>query len=123
MYMRKELAWACVAAFVGLAIAFYALAQPATPEEPVVRIVAKRFNYIPGAVTIKKGVPVVFELTSEDVLMGFTVPDLDLRAEIVPGKATRVRVVPQKTGTFVFLCDIFCGVGHEEMNGKVTVVE
>ena len=121
MYMRKELAWACVAAFVGLAIAFYAL--PATPEEPVVRIVAKRFNYIPGAVTIKKGVPVVFELTSEDVLMGFTVPDLDLRAEIVPGKATRVRVVPQKTGTFVFLCDIFCGVGHEEMNGKVTVVE
>ncbi len=24
--------------------------------------------------------------------------------------------------TFVFRCDIFCGTGHEEMNGKLTVV-
>ncbi|HXD51403.1 MAG TPA: cytochrome c oxidase subunit II, partial [Burkholderiales bacterium] len=40
-----------------------------------------------------------------------------------PGKTTRLRLVPDKTGTFVFLCDVFCGTGHEEMNGKLIVVD
>ncbi|MEO7728538.1 MAG: hypothetical protein ABIS45_14885 [Burkholderiales bacterium] len=46
-----------------------------------------------------------------------------MRGDIVPGKATRVRLVPDKTGTFIFLCDIFSGSGHEEMNGKLIVVD
>jgi len=44
-----------------------------------------------------------------------------VRADMVPGKTTRLRLVPDKTGTFVFLCDVFCGTGHEEMNGKLVV--
>jgi heme/copper-type cytochrome/quinol oxidase subunit 2 len=26
-------------------------------------------------------------------------------------------------GTFTFLCDIFCGDGHERMQGTITVVD
>ena len=55
--------------------------------------------------------------------MGFNLPDFGVRADIVPGKTTRLRLVPDKLGTFIFLCDVFCGSGHEEMNGKLTVVE
>jgi cytochrome c oxidase subunit 2 len=29
----------------------------------------------------------------------------------------RVRVVPEKAGRFAFLCDNFCGDGHEHMAG------
>jgi cytochrome c oxidase subunit 2 len=101
----------------------YVAAQSAEPKEKVIRITAKKFDYTPGEVKLKKGVPVILELRTQDIMMGFNLPDFNVRADIVPGKATRVRLVPDKTGTFVFLCDIFCGTGHEEMNGKLTVVD
>ena len=101
----------------------YVAAQSAEPKEKVIKITAKKFNYTPGTVTLKKGVPVILEFRTQDVLMGFNLPDFNARADIVPGKTTRLRLVPDKTGTFVFLCDVFCGTGHEEMNGKLTVVD
>jgi len=50
-------------------------------------------------------------------------PDLNARSDIVPGQVARVRLVPNKVGTFAFFCDIFCGSGHENMTGTITVVE
>jgi len=101
----------------------YVVAQSADPKEKVIRITAKKFNYTPGEIKLKKGVPVILEFRTLDVMMGFNLPDFNVRADIVPGKVTRLRLVPDKTGTFVFLCDLFCGTGHEEMNGKIAVVD
>ncbi len=110
-----------VAFFIGLGVgAAHVAAQPA---EQVIQITTKKFDYTPNQITLKKGVPVVLEFTTADVLMGFNVPDLGGRADIVPGKVVRVRLVPDKTGTFTFFCDIFCGSGHEDMTGIITVVE
>jgi cytochrome c oxidase subunit 2 len=121
---KRLLRIAAGAAALGFAsIATYVAAQPAQPKERVIRIDAKRFDYTPGELTLKKGEPVILELTSRDVLMGFNLPDFNLRADMVPDKVTRVRFVPDKTGSFTFLCDIFCGSKHEEMNGRLTVVE
>ena len=105
-----RLAVVAAIAMVGL-VATYAYVA-AQPKEKVIKIVAKRFDYTPGNFTLKKGEPVILELTSADVLMGFNLPDFNLRADIVPDKVTRVRFVPDKTGTFTFLCDIFCGTKH-----------
>ncbi|HYA36757.1 MAG TPA: cupredoxin domain-containing protein [Candidatus Methylomirabilis sp.] len=110
-----------LAAFLGVgSVAAHVAAQP---EEQVIKIVAKKFDYTPNGITLKKGVPVVLEFTSADVLMGFNSPDLHVRADIVPGQVTRVRIVPEKAGTFAFFCDIFCGSGHENMTGTITVIE
>ena len=119
----KMLRIAAAAAALGLAsIATYVAAQTAHNEK-VIRIEAKRFDYSPGELTLKKGEPVILELTSRDVLMGFNLPEFKLRADMIPDKVTRVRFVPDKTGSFTFLCDIFCGTKHEEMNGRLTVIE
>ena len=120
----RPLRIAAGAAVLGLAsVATYVAAQPAQPKEKVIRIGAKRFDYAPGELTLKKGEPVILGLTSSDVLMGLNLPDFNLRADIIPDKVTRVRFVPDKTGSFTFLCDIFCGTKHEEMNGRLTVIE
>jgi cytochrome c oxidase subunit 2 len=95
--------------------------RAAEPKERVIKIVARRFTYTPDKLTLKKGVPVMLELTTADVLMGFNAPDFQTRADIIPGKVARVRLVPDKTGTFTFLCDIFCGSGHETMSGTIIV--
>ena len=90
--------------------------------DQVIRITAKKFEYSPNEIRIKKGVPVVLEFTSLDRMHGFTVPDLGgIRATIEPGKATRVTIVAPKAGTYEFHCDIFCGDGHEGMTGKIIV--
>jgi cytochrome c oxidase subunit 2 len=53
--------------------------------------------------------------------MGFYAKELNASAEIVPGKVTPLRLVPDKTGSFDFICDVFCGDGHEDMGGKIHV--
>jgi cytochrome c oxidase subunit 2 len=81
------------------------------------------FEFKPSEITLKKDVPVVFELISQDRRHGFTLPEFHMRADVMPGTVERLRFVPGKTGTFTFLCDVFCGDKHEEMSGTITVVE
>jgi cytochrome c oxidase subunit 2 len=121
---RREAMVAAVAAVFGLgSVGAYVAAESAQPKEKVIKITAKRFAFTPENITLKKGAPVVFEFRTLDVIMGFNLPDFNVRADIVPGKVARLRLVPDKTGTFIFLCDVFCGDGHEKMNGKLTVVD
>ena len=90
-------------------------------DEPVIRIAARKFEFSPHTLTLKKGVPVVFEVTALDRVHGFNLPDFGIRTDVTPGKVTRIRFTPDKTGEFVFFCDVFCGEHHEEMSGVLTV--
>lgn len=90
-------------------------------EEQVIRLTAKKFEYDLREIALKKGVPVVLELTSLDRVHGFNQPDFGVRGDAVPGMVTRIRFTPDKAGEFVFFCDVFCGDGHEEMSGTLIV--
>jgi plastocyanin len=92
-------------------------------EAPAIRIVAKKFSFTPAEVRVKKGVPVVLELVSEDRVHGFNLPAFGLRRDVKPGEVTRVTITPEKAGIFPFHCDVFCGDGHDEMNGVLVVTE
>jgi cytochrome c oxidase subunit 2 len=97
--------------------------QPGQTER-VIKITAKKFEYTPNEIRIKKGVPVVLEFTSLDRVHGFTVPDLGgIRATIEPAKVTQLHIMAPKAGTYEFHCDLFCGDGHEGMTGKIIVEE
>ena len=115
--------WIAAAVLPAMMIGAYVAAQPAATDEPVIKITAKKFDYTPHELTLKKGVPVILEFTTDEVIMGFNAPDLGVRTDIIPGKTTRLRVVPTKVGKIEFLCDVFCGIGHEEMDALITVVE
>lgn len=92
------------------------------PERPrVVRIQARKFAFSPSSIHLRKGIPVTLELESLDRVHGFAISDLDTRANIVPGRLTHIEVLPKKTGSFVFRCDVFCGDGHEDMVGTFVV--
>ena len=94
---------------------------PVNLKEQVITIMAKKFEYSPAEIRIKKGVPVILELTSLDRLHGFNCPDLHVRTDIYPGKISRLKILAKKTGTVEFFCDVFCGEGHETMTGKIIV--
>ncbi|HZS08445.1 MAG TPA: cupredoxin domain-containing protein [Blastocatellia bacterium] len=102
-----------------------AAAKKVTPpaDEQVIRVTARKFEFSPATITVRKGVPVVIELTSLDRKHGFYLPGFGIRKEVVPGATRRVGFTPDKTGTFPFACHVFCGDGHEEMNGTLVVRE
>ncbi|HTD05713.1 cupredoxin domain-containing protein [Undibacterium sp.] len=95
----------------------------ANPPAKIIRISAKRFQFMPSEVRLKRGEEVVLELSTQDVLMGFSVPGLKLRSDLVPGKTQTIRLTPDQAGEYDFLCDVFCGSGHEDMTGKLIVME
>lgn len=92
-------------------------------KEQVVQVTAMRFHFTPSEIVVKKGQPVVLAFTSLDFVHGFNVPSLKLRADLPPGQVTRVRFMPERAGEYPFLCDNFCGAGHEEMHGRIVVKE
>lgn len=97
---------------------------PAADESvQTIRISARKFEYTPNEIRLKKGVPVILEFTSSDRLHGFNCPGLGVRSDIPPGKISRVRIKPEKAGTYEFFCDNYCGEGHENMTGRFVVEE
>ena len=95
----------------------------AVPVERVIHITAKNFQFSPDSITLKKGEPVVFEISSGDRKHGFSLRAFGVRTDVLPGKVSRIRLTPDKTGKFTFSCDVFCGDGHEDMTGTVVVTE
>jgi cytochrome c oxidase subunit 2 len=114
---RRRLLAASLALGAGAVFGARAFAQ-----EKVIRITAKKFEFMPNDIELKKGEPVVLEFTSADVVMGFSLPDFKLRTDIVPGGFTRLSLTPDRVGTFEFVCDHFCGDFHEDMSGRIRVV-
>jgi len=99
------------------------VAREARNNEQVIRISASTFEYKPGEITVKKGVPVTLELISQDRHHGFKLPEFHLQANVQPGVVEKIRFIPDKAGKFTFFCDVFCGDGHEDMSGTLTVIE
>jgi cytochrome c oxidase subunit II len=121
--MRKSLIMALIAyAAAGLAAGTVVIGSGA-PREKVIKLTAKKFEYSPAEITVKKGEPVVIQVSSEDVKHGFTLPDFGIRTDIKPGSVNRVSFTPDKSGRFAFACDVFCGGGHEDMSGTLIVTE
>jgi cytochrome c oxidase subunit 2 len=102
-------------------IAPTAQAQAAAPRR--IDILAKRFSFDPGEITLKKGEPVVLVLKSADVAHGLRFRDLNVNVKVNAGGTAEVQLTPDKTGDFVGLCSVFCGSGHGTMTLKLHVVE
>jgi len=94
----------------------------AQAKERVIPVVARKFVFLPSEIQLTLGEPVVLEFTAPEVVMGFSVPELRVRTDIIPGQVARLHLRPEKAGAFDFLCDIFCGDGHEGMAGKLIVL-
>jgi cytochrome c oxidase subunit 2 len=105
----------------GFAATLVAVAARAAAEPRRIPVVARKFVFIPSEITVRQGESVVLEFSAPEVAMGFFAPELGLRTLIVPGEVSKVPFTADRAGRFDFLCDVFCGDGHEGMNGHLVV--
>ena len=90
-----------------------------SPRE--IEIVAQRFRFTPNVIPLEAGEPVVLLLKALDFTHGFYIPDLETRTDLVPGRVVKLTITPKAPGALHFLCDNFCGEGHEGMDGHFEV--
>jgi cytochrome c oxidase subunit 2 len=121
---RRQL---CIGAAYGFGAILAGLATNASwaakgsKKMKVIKIEARKFVYTPNQIVLKQGESVVLEFTAIDFMHGFNVPDMHIRADLMPGQVTRVPLNTDMAGDFDFLCDNFYGSGHETMNGRITI--
>jgi cytochrome c oxidase subunit 2 len=96
--------------------------RAAGAEPRVVEITARRFEFTPAEVVLRRDEPVTLRLRSLDVTHGFFQRSLGIDLDIEPGKVAEVTVTPRVAGRFLTICDHFCGSGHGNMK-MVFVVE
>ena len=71
---------------------------------------------------LPKDKPVEFRVDTDDVIHSFWVPQFRLKTDTPPGITTKVRVTPNRLGTYDVVCAELCGIGHATMRQVVRVV-
>jgi cytochrome c oxidase subunit 2 len=115
------LAGACEIGLVGVPAMINLTRASDNPK--VIEISAKKFEFSPSQITLKKGEPVILRLSSSDRVHGFMSKPLKIDTDIPADKTEDVAVTPDTAGDFTVICDHYCGTGHGNMKMKVTVVE
>ncbi len=83
---------------------------------------ADRGGWSPDILHAQVGQPLHLRLTSDDVMHGFAVGQMDMRSvDIEPGKVTDVTLNFSRPGTYTFYCTRWCGINHWRMRGTIAV--
>ncbi len=83
---------------------------------------ADRGGWSVSALQARVGQPLHLRLTSDDVMHGFAVGQMDMQSvEVEPGKVSDVTVTFDKPGTYTFYCTRWCGLNHWRMRGTIEV--
>ena len=98
-------------------------ASASAPEVQSFSITARKWEFEPSSITVKKGNTVKLSITSADVSHGFGLPEFGISKTIEAGETAEVEFVADKVGEFAFSCTVYCGEGHGDMKGTLVVTE
>jgi cytochrome c oxidase subunit 2 len=121
MKMKFKLSLLCVGLALGGAFQTHFVHAQESPQR--IEVIAKRFQFQPAEITVKKGQPVVLVLKSEDVAHGLRFRELNVDVKAGKGATGEVQFTPDRTGDFVGHCSVFCGSGHGSMMLTLHVVD
>lgn len=98
--------------------------------ELVVNITALQYAWIftypetgvsSGELHVPVGREVQVNMTANDVIHAFWVPEFRLKQDVIPGRQSEIRFTPSKEGDYVLICAELCGPYHGAMRTQVVV--
>lgn len=148
---KLELTWTVIPFILVLVIAWVSAQAwleakvpartPVSADDLNLRVTAKQFEWnvtYPGPdgrldtdddfvkrnqLHVPVGRNVRIELTSDDVIHSFFLPDLRVKQDAVPGMMIPVWFSATETGEYPLACAELCGLGHYRMRASLTVHE
>ena len=92
------------------------------PKVDVVKHVQMRKWAIePERIEVPANAEVELILTSADVEHGLSIPKLDIREPVQPGKPAVIFFKAPAAGEYPMKCSVLCGRGHDDMRGVLVV--
>jgi len=83
---------------------------------------AENGGWTPDIIQAEAGKSLHLKLTSDDVMHGFAVGQMDMDAvDIEPGKVTDITLTFDKPGIYTYYCTRWCGLNHWRMRGTIEV--
>lgn len=137
--LKLEIAWTIIPLII-LAIllvptlsAIYQLDGFAAPEEAIeVNVIGKQFWWEmvypeTGVVTANEivapvGTPVRLNLSSEDVMHSFWIPQVAGKTDLIPGNQRTLWFTPEREGVFYGQCAELCGDSHANMRLRLVAL-
>jgi cytochrome c oxidase subunit 2 len=133
-YMLRTLAFAGLVVFGLPAIRISAQNQ----DVQVIEVNAKKYEYSPSPLHVKRGTKVQLKITATDHDHGFKVaasPDGAAQSgtpglvfataqdcwQLKKGETTTIEFLAQTPGTYTFRCCHTCGTGHRGMKAEIVV--
>ena len=86
-----------------------------------VHMVAKMWAFDPAVVRLPPGADVDLYLSALDVTHGVYIEHTNVNLMAVPGAVNAARVRFDEEGEYDVVCHEYCGVGHQNMMGKIIV--
>ncbi|MEH2386228.1 MAG: cytochrome c oxidase subunit II [Nostoc sp.] len=74
-----------------------------------------------GEMHVPIGREVKINMTANDVIHAFWVPEFRLKQDAIPGRQSEIRFTPKKAGDYVLICAELCGPYHGAMRAPVVV--
>jgi cytochrome c oxidase subunit 2 len=98
--------------------------QPTTLPDGTIQVtlVAARYGFYPREIFVPVDKNIQFRIASLDVIHGAHIPMTNMGTMILPGHVSEVTTVFPKPGEYPLLCNEYCGMGHDHMWSKVTVL-
>jgi len=83
-----------------------------------------RYDGVPGSTVDELHIPVRTRVnvigTTADVIHSIWVPELNRKADVIPGRTNRLLLYADRVGTYIGQCGEFCGLQHAHM--QLTVI-
>jgi mono/diheme cytochrome c family protein len=84
--------------------------------------IAEDGGWSPDVIKASVNEPLNLKLTSDDVVHGFAVGQMDMQSvDVLPGKVTDITLTFDKPGIYTFFCTRWCGINHWRMRGTIEV--
>jgi cytochrome c oxidase subunit 2 len=133
---RLEIIWVTIPFIMVTALAAYGWIvlddiEAKKQNELVVKVTGQQFAWSfeypeqrvsSTELVLPDGRPIDFRIRSRDVVHSFWVPAFRLKRDAVPGLTTRIRLTPDRVGSYEVVCAELCGLGHSTMRQLVRVV-
>jgi cytochrome c oxidase subunit 2 len=136
---RLEVMWATVPALILIGLFGITVTRlgdlsqmPTDPNTLHISVTGRQFSWEFGYGTsgvkttndlrLPVGQPIVFDVTSVDVIHAFWVPDLFGQVDANPGRVNHITFKARQPGEYRGVCAELCGAGHSGMLFRVTTL-
>jgi cytochrome c oxidase subunit 2 len=134
-----EIAWTIIPLVIVIALGIWAAfilgeVTAAEPEEMTVKVIGRQWSWLfeypdypdigsTEQLVLPKDQPVLLEMTTQDVLHSFWVPEFRVKQDLVPGMVNSLRIHPNRVGEYKIRCAEICGLQHAYMLADIVILE